>query len=363
MNSINATNATNSMNPTNPMNSTNATNATNATEYRVFLEDIKQRIRKSQYEALKAVNKELIFLYWDIGRKIVNKQTALGWGKSVVENLAKDLQKEFPGIKGFSVRNIWYMRNFYRSYAHNRKLQPMAAEIGWTHNVVIMDKCKKKAECEFYVTMTKKFGWTKNVLIHHIENQSFEKTLANQTNFNKTVPAKIRKQAKLAVKDEYTFDFLELGEEHLERELERTLMNNVRKFLLEMGGYFCFIGNQYRIEIEGEEFFIDLLLYHRQLKCLVAIELKIGNFKPEYAGKMQFYLSAINDKLKMKDENPSIGIIICKGKNRIIVEYALKDVNKPIGVSTYRIKTSLPKRLSKYLPSSKELAKQMELLK
>ena len=332
-------------------------------DYRLFLEDIKQRIRKSQYEALKAVNKELILLYWDIGRKIVSKQTALGWGKSIVENLAKDLQKEFSGIKGFSVQNLWYMRQFYLEYYRNTKLQPLVGEISWAKHIVIMSRCKNNQTRKFYITMAKKFGWTKNVLIHHIESQSFEKTLANQTNFNKTVPAKIRKQAKLAVKDEYTFDFLELGEEHLEKELERTLMNNIRKFLLEMGGYFCFIGNQYRIEIEGEEFFIDLLLYHRQLKCLVAIELKIGNFKPEYAGKMQFYLSAINDKLKMKDENPSIGIIICKGKNRTIVEYALKDVNKPIGVSTYRIKTSLPKRLSKYLPSSKELARQMEILK
>ncbi|MCG2726798.1 MAG: PDDEXK nuclease domain-containing protein [Elusimicrobia bacterium] len=332
-------------------------------KYHDFLEDIKQRVRKSQYKALKAVNKELILLYWDIGGKIIDKQMAFGWGKSVVENLAKDLQKEFPGIKGFSARNIWYMRNFYRSYAHNEKLQPLVAEIGWTHNIIIMDRCKKESECEFYITMTKKFGWTKNVLIHHIENKSFKKTLANQTNFNKTIPAEIRKQTKLAVKDEYTFDFLELGEEHYEREMERALINNVRKFLLGMGGYFCFIGNQYRIEIEGEEFFIDLLLYHRQLKCLVAIELKIGNFKPEYAGKMQFYLSAINDKLKMKDENPSIGIIICKEKNRIIVEYALKDVNKPIGVSTYKIKTSLPKKFLKYLPSSKKLAKEVGVLK
>ena len=332
-------------------------------EYQRFVEDVKKRILKSQYEALKAVNKELINLYWDIGRMIVDRQKKLGWGEAVVENLAKDLQQEFPGIKGFSSSNLWRIRMFYQTYFKQTKLAPMVREIGWSHNVVVMERCKDIAQCEFYISMTKKFSWTKNVLIHQIENQTYEKTLANQTNFGKTVPAKIQKQAKLAVKDEYTFDFLELGEEHLENELERALMNNVRKFLLEMGGYFCFIGNQYRIEIDGEEFFIDLLLYHRQLKCLVAIELKIGDFKPEYAGKMQFYLSAINDRIKMKDENPSIGIIICKGKNRTIVEYALKDVNKPIGVSTYRIKTSLPRKLSKYLPSSKELAKQVDILK
>ncbi|MDI6735808.1 MAG: PDDEXK nuclease domain-containing protein [bacterium] len=331
-------------------------------KYKDFLTDIKERIYKAQYEALKQVNRELIELYWDIGRMIAERQKEYGWGKSVVENLARDLQKEFSGIKGFSVQNLWYMRQFYLEYYRDTNLQPLVGEISWTKHLIIMSRCKENQAREFYITMTKKFGWTKNVLIRQIENQSFEKMLANQTNFDKTVPAKIRHQAKLAVKDEYTFDFLELGEEHLERELERSLMNIVRKFLLEMGGCFCFIGNQYRIEIDGEEFFIDLLLYHRQLKCLVAIELKIGNFKPEYAGKMQFYLSAINDRLKMKDENPSIGIIICKGKNRTIVEYALKDVNKPIGVSTYTIKKTLPKQLSKYLPSSKELAESVEII-
>lgn len=280
-----------------------------------------------------------------------------------MENIAKDLQKEFPGIKGFSVRNIWYMRNFYLNYVQKQRLQPLVAVFGWTHNVIIMDRCKNDNEREFYITMTKRFGWTKNVLIHQIESGSYEKTLAGQTNFDKTVPAKIREQAKLAVRDEYTFDFLDLGEEHMENELERGLMGNIRKFLLEMGGYFCFIGNQYRIEIEGEEFFIDLLLYHQQLKRLIAIELKIGEFKPDYAGKMQFYLSALNDRVKLKDENPPIGIIICRAKNRTIVEYALRDVNKPIGVSTYKIQKVLPKEFLKYLPSSAELAKQVENIK
>ncbi len=336
---------------------------TKNSEYKTFVTDVKKRILQSQYEALKAVNKQLISLYWDIGRMIKERQNEYGWGKAMVENLAYDLQREFPGIKGFSVDNLWRMRKFYLRYKDNEKLAPMVQEISWAKNIIIMEKGKDDLEREFYMAMTKKFGWTKNVLIHQIENQSYEKYKLNQTNFDKTVSAKIREQAKLAVKDEYTFDFLELGEEHFERELERSLMDNVRKFLLEMGGYFCFIGNQYRIEIDGEEFFIDLLLYHRQLKCLVVIELKIGNFKPEYAGKMQFYLSAINDRLKMKDENPSIGIIICKDKNRTIVEYALKDVNKPIGVSTYTIKKTLPKQLSKYLPSSKELAESVETIK
>ncbi len=332
-------------------------------EYRAFVEDIKQRVRDAQYAALKAVNKALVTLYWDIGKRIVEKQEKLGWGKAVVESLAVDLQKEFPGIRGFSADNLWRMRKFYVQFEGNTKLAPMVQEISWAKIVVIMESCKDVHEREFYIAMTKKFGWTKDVLIHQIENQSYEKTLLNQTSFDKTVPAKIRNQAKLAVKDEYTFGFLELGDEHLENELERALMVNVRRFLLEMGGYFCFVGNQHRIEIDSREYFVDILLYHRKLRCLVAIELKIGDFKPEYAGKMQFYLSALNDRDKLEEENPAIGIIICKSKNRTVVEYALKDVHKPIGVSTYLIKKLLPKAFKKYLPSSKELAASVMVVK
>jgi len=222
-------------------------------------------------------------------------------------------------------------------------------------NVIIMMRCKGDLEKEFYIKMTKKFGWTKSILIHQIENKSYERFLQNQTSFERTLPQKYKYQAKLAVKDEYTFDFLELGNGHSERELESALINNVRKFLIEMGGYFAFIGNQYRIEVEGEEFFIDLLLYHRVLKCLIAIDLKIGDFKPEYVGKMQFYLSVLDDRIRLEGENPSIGIIICKEKNRTIVEYALKDVNKPIEVSTYRIHKRLPSKMKKYLPSPREI--------
>lgn len=330
-------------------------------EYRAFVEDIKQRVRDAQYAALKAVNKELVTLYWDIGKRIVEKQEKLGWGKAVVENLAVDLQKEFPGIRGFSADNLWRMRKFYVQFKGNTKLAPMVQEISWTKIVVIMESCKDVREREFYINMAKKFGWTKDVLMHQIENQSFQKALLNQTSFDKTVPAKIRNQAKLAVKDEYTFDFLELGDDHLENELERALMVNVRRFLLELGGHFCFVTNQHRIEIDGREYFVDILLYHRKLRCLVAIELKIGDFKPEYAGKMQFYLSALNDRDKLEEETPAIGIIICKSKSRTVVEYALRDVKKPIGVSTYSLKKSLPKKLGKYLPSSKDWAAKLDM--
>ena len=327
--------------------------------YREFVTGIKNRIREAQYSALKAVNKELIGLYWDIGKGITERQEKHSWGKAIVERLAFDLQKEYPGIHGFSARNLWNMRNFYFSYRDKIKLQPLVAEISWAKNLVVMEKCENDLEREFYLRMARKFGWTKSVLIHQIENQSYEKYLINQTNFDKALPAKCKCQAKLAVKDEYTFDFLELGGEHSEKELESALMGRVRGFLAEMGGNFCYIGNQFRLEVGGSEFFVDLLLYHRKLKCLVAIELKVGGFMPEYAGKMQFYLSVLDDKVRMEGEKPSIGIIICKSKDRTIVEYALKDAKKPIGVSTYKMTAQLPYGLSRHLPSGKELSERL----
>jgi predicted nuclease of restriction endonuclease-like (RecB) superfamily len=330
-------------------------NLTDNLGYRAFLAEIKERIRSAQYDALKAVNKGLISLYWDIGKRIAEKQARYGWGKSVVETLARDLQREYPGIKGFSVQNLWYMRQFYLNYRGNAKLQPMVGEISWVKNIIIMSKCKTVPERFFYISMAKKFGWTKNVLIHQIDNQSYEKYLLNQTNFDKSLPAKYKGLAKLAVKDEYTFDFLELADEHTEKDLEHALIAKIKSFLGEMGGYFCFISSQYKIEINGNEYFIDLLLYHRKLKCLVAIDLKVGEFIPEFAGKMQFYLSILDEKIRLKDENASIGIIICKSKDKTIVEYALKDTKKPIGVSAYKITKSLPRRISQYMPSKEEI--------
>ncbi len=231
--------------------------------YGELMVQVKQRIRSAQYEALKAVNKELIALYWDIGKAIAIRQQGETWGMSVVEQLAKDLQAEFAGISGFSARNIWRMRNFYLTYSQNEKLTPMVAEIGWSHNLVVMEKCKDDLEREFYIRMTRKFGWTKNVLIHQIENQTYEKTLLNQTNFEQILPEEIRNQAKLAVKDEYTFDFLELADKHSERQLEQAILARVEPFLQEMGGMFTFVGSQYRLEVGDEEYFVYLGIFPR----------------------------------------------------------------------------------------------------
>ena len=329
-------------------------------DYKNFIGEIKNKIRNSQYEAMKQVNRTLMNLYWGIGQEIYNQQQEKGWGKSIVELLAKELKKEFPDVHGFSARNLWRMRNLYVEYKDNGILPPLVAEISWSKNVAIMEKCKDPLEKEFYIRMTRKYGWTKAVLINHIENKTYEKYLLNQTNFEETLPQKYVKQAKLAVKDEYIFDFMELSEQHTERELEESLIDNIRVFLEEMGGNFAFMGSQYHINVGGENFYIDLLLYHRSLKSLVAIELKIGEFKPEFVGQLQFYLAALDKQVKLEDENSSIGIIICKNKNRTVVEYALNDSNKPIGVATYRMRNTLPEKMKNLLPSPEEIKKRLE---
>lgn len=335
---------------------------TESKAYRAFLKEIKEAIYQAQYKAIKSVNKELIGLYWHIGGQIVEKQQQQGWGKSVVENLSKDLEGEFPGLKGFSSSNLWRMKGLYEQYKDKEKLAPLVREIGWSHNLVILEKCKDDQEREFYMKMTRKYGWSKNILIHQVEGGAYERFMAGQTNFDKTLEEKHRHQAKLAVKDRYHFDFLELSEEYRERDMELALIRNIRKFLLEMGGEYAFMGNQYKLEVEGQEYFIDLLLYHRKLKCLLAIDLKVTEFKPEYAGKMQFYLSLLDDKVKQEDEIPSIGIIVCKTKNRTVVEYALKSTTKPLGVADYSLSNKVPKELKGLLPTPEELAKNLESL-
>lgn len=252
------------------------------------------------------------------------------------------------------------MKLFFETYSQNQKLAPLVREIGWSHNLVIMERCDDLLAREFYIRMTKKFGWSKNILAIQIESKSYEKTLLNQTNFDQNLPTKILNQAKLAVKDEYTFDFLELGDEHNERQLEQAILSKVEPFLKEMGGVFSFIGSQYRLEIDDEEYFLDLLLYHRVLKALVAIELKTGKFLPEYVGKMQFYLAVLDDRVKMPDENPSIGIILCKSKNKTIVEYSLKESNKPIGVAKYKTVEELPEEYRGQLPEPEQVARLLE---
>lgn len=329
-------------------------------DYAKLLKDIKELVRTTQLESLRFVNTKLISMYWKIGKMIVERQQGEIWGKSVVTKLSNDLREEFPQVTGFSSTSLWYMRNFYLAYYQNEKLPLLVGEIGWSHNRVILDKCKDDLEREFYIRMTRKFGWSKNVLIHRIENKDYERTLLSQTNFDQTVSEEHKNQAKLAVKDEYLFDFLELGDEYSERQLETALISKVENFLREMGGMFAFVGSQFRLQVSDKEYFIDLLLYHRALKSLVAIELKIGEFQPEYVGKMQFYLAVLNDKIRLTDENPSIGIILCKDKDKTIVEYALAQSESPIGIAKYELVSKLPENLREQLPTPEQINKLLQ---
>lgn len=329
--------------------------------YQPFVVEIKELIQKKQYRALKLINTETIELYWEIGEEIHGQQMEKGWGKSIVQILSRELQKEFPGAKGYSAANLWRMRNFYLTYRNSEKLASLVREISWSNNIVIMEKCKDDLQREFYIQMTKRYGWTKRILTNFIEGHTYEKYLLNQTNFDLTIPEERRGQAKLAVKDEYSFDFAELSPEYSEHELEIQLVNHVREFLKEMGGDFTFIGNQYHLEVGNKDLYIDLLLFHRRLRSLIAIELKIGEFEAEYAGKMQLYLTVLDEQVKLPDENPSIGIIICKSKDKTFVEYALKRSNVPIGVATYQLSSSLPENMRKLLPTPEEIVKRLKI--
>ena len=322
-------------------------------EYIKFLNDLKSKIRQAQYQAYRTINKQLIKLYWDIGKSIVEKQEKLGWGKKIIQQLAGDLQKDFPKNSGFSERNLKYMKKLYIEYKDKSKVQQLVAQIPWGQNIVILEKLKDDYQREYYLRMTCRNSWSRSILIHQIESKSFERFLTDNKNhnFDKTLPVKISKEAKRSLKDSYMLDFLEISEDIKEKELEKKLLENIKSFLLELGIGFTFIGNQYKIVLGENEYFIDLLFYHRYLKCLIAIELKIGKFIPEYAGKMNFYLNLLDDKVKLSDENPSIGLILCKEKDNIVVEYALRNIKKPIGVAKYYLTRKLPAKLLKQLPS------------
>ena len=328
-----------------------------------LVNDLKRLIQEKQYNVIKVLNTETINLYWEIGKEIYRRQQENNWGKSIVQILAKELQKVFPGAKGYSAANLWRMRNFYLTYFESEKLAPLVREISWSNNIAIMEKCKDDLQREFYIHMTIRYGWTKRILINFIENQTYEKYLLNQTNFNIVLPEERRTQAMLAVKDEYTFDFAELSPEYSEHELEMQLVNNIRAFLIDMGGDFAFIGNQYHLVAGSRDLYIDLLLFHRRLKSLVAIDLKIGEFEAEYAGKMQLYLTVLDEQIKLPEENSSIGIIICKNKDKTYVEYALKQSNAPIGVATYHLRNTLPEEMKAMLPEPEEIVKRLSIFK
>jgi predicted nuclease of restriction endonuclease-like (RecB) superfamily len=323
--------------------------------YDEFLRGLKERIRTAQVRAALAVNRELVLLYWRIGQDILERQRQSGWGSKVIDRLAADLRSAFPEMSGFSPRNLKYMRAFAEAWPDEDFVQQVAAQLPWFHNCTILDKLKNLAERIWYAQQTIENGWSRNILIHQIESNLFHRKGKAITNFDRTLPAPQSELAQQIIKDPYNFDFLSLGSEAKERDLERGLIAQLQKFLLELGVGFSFVESQYSIEVDGEDFFIDLLFYHLKLRCFVVIDLKMDQFRPEYAGKMNFYLSAVDDLLKHSSDQPSLGIILCKTKKKMVVEYALRDTSKPLGVAEYRITAALPERLKGNLPSIEDL--------
>ncbi|TAE74596.1 MAG: DUF1016 domain-containing protein [Bacteroidetes bacterium] len=330
--------------------------------YQNFLTEIKDNIRNAQTRAGQYINRAMIELYWHIGKTITERQENEGWGKSVVEQLSQDLKVEFPNILGFSTQNLWFMRQFYVTYCALPILQQAVREIPWSHNIIIMTKIKNAQEQQFYVEATTKYGWSRAILHNQIKANAY-KTLKIEHkthNFHQTLITNLAEQAHEALKSEYNLDFLGLTSLVKERELESQLLQHIKDFMLEMGYGFAFLGSQYKIKLGENEYFIDLLFYHRGLQCLVALELKITKFIPEYAGKMNFYLEILDDTVRMPHENPSIGIILCGEKDDLEVEYALRSQKKPIGVAEYKLYEQLPEELSNQLPSAKDIKKYLK---
>ncbi len=345
--------------------------------YDTFLKELKDRIRSAQVKAALAVSRELIDLYWQIGQAIVQRQQAEGWGQSVIDRLAADIQAAFPGIAGFSPSNISRMRAFYLAYAggpisaqavpkspgppptQDMPPEPMRV-IPWGHNVVLLFKVKEPEQRFWYAQKAIEHGWSRSILEHQITSSLYRRQGKAVTNFARTLPPPQSDLAQQVLKDPYNFDFLSLGDDAHERAVERGLLEHIRQFLLELGVGFAFVGSQVHLEVDGQDFFLDLLFYHLKLRAFFVIDLKAKAFTPEYAGKMNFYLSAVDDLLRHPDDQPSIGLILCETKSKIIAEYALRDTSKPIGVSTYLLNDQLPKQLEGSLPSIADLEAELQ---
>jgi predicted nuclease of restriction endonuclease-like (RecB) superfamily len=329
------------------------------TEYGPFLEDLKQRIRTAQVRAIVAVNRELVLLYWSIGTRILAAQRIEGWGAKVIERLSADLKSEFPDMKGFSTRNLKYMRAVAVGWPEREFVQQVAAQIPWFHNCTLLDKVKDPTARLWYAKAIVEFGWSRNVLVHQIESRLYERQGKAISNFRKALSSPQSDLAHQLLKDPYNLEFLTLQRDAEERDLEKGLIRHIQKFLLELGAGFSFVGSQYPLEVGGEDFYIDLLFYHLKLRCYVVIELKTGKFLPEYAGKLNFYLAVVDDLLRHPSDAPTIGLILCKQKNQVVAEYSLKGMSQPIGVSEYQITESLPEAFKGSLPTIEQLEKEL----
>ncbi|MFA5093269.1 MAG: PDDEXK nuclease domain-containing protein [Candidatus Omnitrophota bacterium] len=330
---------------------------TAGSEYIKFLNEIKSRIITARIQAIRSVNQELIRLYWSIGKTIVERQKKYKWGDAVVEKLASDLKEDFKTTLGFSTQNLWFMRQFYLEYKNDSILQQLVRELPWGHNILIFSRIKNTKERTYYLKASVEMGWSRNVLLNQIKAGAYhyQKNIPKQHNFLKTLPIHLTEQADESIKSVYNLEFLDITKSVIERDLERRLVERIKRFMLELGKGFCFLGNQYPLTLGKNEYFVDLLFYNRLLRCLVVVELKTGKFEPEYASKMDFYLQILDEQVKLKNENPSIGIILCAAKDNIVVEYALRSTKKPVGVAEYYLTNKLPKYLMGKLPDANAL--------
>jgi len=326
----------------------------NNNDYLAVVDEIKARIHAARHRALLSANSDLILLYWDIG-SIINERSV--WGNKFVENLSRDIKMEFPNATGYSPRNLRYMAAFAKAYPDKQLLQTLSAKLPWSHNTALLDKVKADEERLWYIQQTIENGWSLDGMVCQIERNLYQRQVLSDktTNYDKRLPDPHSKLAIETIRDPYIFDFIEDSDDLLEPALENQLVRNVTKLLLELGSGFAFVGNQYHIEVEGEDFYIDLLFYHLKLRCFVVVELKSGTFKPEFAGKLNFYVSAVDDLLASEGDNSTIGILLCKDKRGMIAEYSLKDIEKPIGVSEYRLHDKLPAEYKDLLPTAEDI--------
>ena len=328
--------------------------------YAPWLAALKERIHAAQQRAALAVNRELVLLYWHIGRDILQRQTQQGWGSKVIERLAHDLKTAFPDMKGFSRANLMYMRAFAQAWPEPEIVQQAVGQLPWGHNLVLLTKLKQTEQRLAYAQRAIEHGWSRNVLVMHIETGLLERSGQALTNFATRLPAPQSDLARESLKDPYRFDFLGLAEEAHERDIEQALVKHVTEFLLELGAGFAFVGRQVHLEIGGDDFYIDLLFYHLKLRCYVVIELKSGAFKPEHLGQLSFYLTAVDRQVKTDQDNPSIGLLLCKSKNKVVAEYALGDKSQPMGIAEYQLVQSLPKELKTSLPSIEQIERELQ---
>jgi predicted nuclease of restriction endonuclease-like (RecB) superfamily len=324
-------------------------------EYKQLLADLKFRVAHSRYKATLSANREMLHLYHYVGNKILTSQKTQGWGAKIIQQLSRDLRSEFSDMKGFSPQNLKYMKRFAEEYSFDEMSQQLVDQLPWGHNILLMYDIKDKEERQFYIKKLIEHGWSRDILSMQIETNLYQREGKAITNFTQTLPAVQSELAKATLRNPYLFDFLSLGKNAHEREVEKSLVNHIQRFLIELGEGFAFLGSQYYLKVEGEEFYLDLLFYNIKLRSFLVIDLKSGKFKPEYAGKMNFYLSAVDDLLRHPSDNPSIGLILCRSEVGVLAEYALRDINKPIGLAEYRLTEQLPKEIKTLLPTIEEL--------